>query len=168
MAQLPTSSSDGNLISRLVPRRREDSNEEEKGVLSEVYSHSSQSLSHSLTSALQGEPSHQSNGMRLRLFGRSDTSSSKEKEREKRLSGSSSKRDSGEKDFSKQPATVGVRHARSKRSLDVAKSSDRLSLFGGVLMTASLGKGRKPPPRYSGCVFPSELRVSPKKFLQQR
>ncbi|KAF8900318.1 hypothetical protein CPB85DRAFT_1439599 [Mucidula mucida] len=41
------------------------------------------------------------------------------------------------------------RHGRSKKSVDVGKSSDRLSLFGGSI-SGALGKNRKPPPKYSG------------------
>lgn len=42
---------------------------------------------------------------------------------------------------------------RTKRSLDNPRPSDRLSLF-GTAFSSSLGKPRKPPPRYSaGCVF---------------
>ncbi len=40
------------------------------------------------------------------------------------------------------------RHGRSKKSVDVGKSSDRLSLFGGSI-SGALGKNRKPPPKYS-------------------
>lgn len=40
-------------------------------------------------------------------------------------------------------------HRRAKGSLDNAKPSDRLSLF-GTAFTGGLGKSRKPPPRYSG------------------
>jgi len=44
-------------------------------------------------------------------------------------------------------------HRRSKRSIDNAKPADRLSLF-GTAFGGSLGKSRKPAPRYStGCVF---------------
>ena len=40
---------------------------------------------------------------------------------------------------------VGVRHARPRRSAD-ARPADRLSIFGATLGT--LGKSRKPPPRF--------------------
>ena len=39
-------------------------------------------------------------------------------------------------------------HRRAKKSLDNTKPTDRLSLFGSI--SGSLGKSRKPPPRYSG------------------
>ena len=44
-------------------------------------------------------------------------------------------------------------HRRAKRSIDNAKPADRLSLF-GTTFGGSLGKSRKPAPRYStGYVF---------------
>jgi len=64
------------------------------------------------------------------------------------ISSISTKRDSIE-----EPGPPPQTNRRTKRSLDNAKSSDRLSLFGGAF-SSSLGKPRKPPPRYSsGCVF---------------
>jgi hypothetical protein len=38
-------------------------------------------------------------------------------------------------------------HRRTKRSLDSSKQSDRLSLFGSI--SGTIGKSRKPAPRYS-------------------
>lgn len=44
---------------------------------------------------------------------------------------------------------VSVRsHARARKSVDGGKAGDRLSIFGGTF--SGMGKGRKPPPRYSG------------------
>lgn len=61
---------------------------------------------------------------------------------------SSTRRDSNE-----EPALPPKTHRRAKRSLDNARASDRLSLFGSAF-GGTLGKSRKPPPRYSGgCVF---------------
>jgi len=63
------------------------------------------------------------------------------------ISFTSTKRDSIEE------STPPKTHRRSKRSLDNNKPSDRLSLFGGTF-GGSIGKSRKPPPRYSaGYVF---------------
>lgn len=44
--------------------------------------------------------------------------------------------------------SVVSRHSRGKRSIDGGKSADRLSLFGGAF-NGSIGKSRKPAPRYS-------------------
>lgn len=41
---------------------------------------------------------------------------------------------------------LDIRHPRSKKSSH-AKHSDRLSIFGATF-SGSLGKGRKPPPRF--------------------
>ncbi|KAJ4478978.1 hypothetical protein J3R30DRAFT_2697911 [Lentinula aciculospora] len=41
----------------------------------------------------------------------------------------------------------GKSHARARKSIDAGKSNDRLSIFGGTF--SGMGKGRKPPPRYS-------------------
>ena len=41
-----------------------------------------------------------------------------------------------------------TRHGRAKKSLDAGKNNDRLSLFGGSF-GGTIGKGRKPPPKYS-------------------
>lgn len=59
------------------------------------------------------------------------------------ISLTSTKRDSVE-----EPAPQPSTHRRSKRSLDGAKASDRLSLFGSAF-GGTIGKSRKPPPRYS-------------------
>ncbi|KAK0443914.1 uncharacterized protein EV420DRAFT_1575367 [Desarmillaria tabescens] len=42
-----------------------------------------------------------------------------------------------------------TRHGRKQRSVDVGKSGERLSLFAGSF-GSTLGKSRKPPPKYSG------------------
>jgi hypothetical protein len=106
--------------------------------------------------------------MRQRLFGRQGSSSSKgestpasrhskegrsptpaspvkEKEKEK------------EKDKDKDTSSLGSRQARSKKSLDSGNSNgkggERLSIF-GASFSGTLGKSRKPPPRYStSCVW---------------
>ncbi|GAW03000.1 Protein pob1 [Lentinula edodes] len=41
----------------------------------------------------------------------------------------------------------GKSHARARKSIDAGKSGERLSIFGGTF--SGMGKGRKPPPRYS-------------------
>ena len=41
---------------------------------------------------------------------------------------------------------------RPKRTSEVKSGTERLSIFGATF-PASLGKGRKPPPRYSASVF---------------
>ena len=59
-------------------------------------------------------------------------------------------------------STQPISHRRSKRSIDNTKPVDRLSLFGSTF-GGSLGKSRKPAPRYStGYVFvenPTLIRV---------
>ena len=45
-------------------------------------------------------------------------------------------------------ASVVSRHSRTKRSIDGSKSADRFSLLGGAF-NGSIGKSRKPAPRYS-------------------
>ncbi|KAJ3740791.1 hypothetical protein DFH05DRAFT_1545582 [Lentinula detonsa] len=42
---------------------------------------------------------------------------------------------------------IGKSHSRARKSIDAGKSGDRLSIFGGTF--GGMGKGRKPPPRYS-------------------
>ncbi|KAF9069085.1 hypothetical protein BDP27DRAFT_1325996 [Rhodocollybia butyracea] len=55
-------------------------------------------------------------------------------------------KDKDEKD--KDATTNGKSHARARKSIDAGKSAgDRLSIFGGF--NVGMGKGRKPPPRYS-------------------
>lgn len=44
--------------------------------------------------------------------------------------------------------SVVSRHSRGKKSIDGGKPTDRLSLFGGAF-NGSIGKSRKPAPRYS-------------------
>ncbi|KAF9653416.1 hypothetical protein BDM02DRAFT_3182935 [Thelephora ganbajun] len=58
------------------------------------------------------------------------------------ISLTSTKRDSIE-----EPGPLSKTHRRAKRSFDNTKPSERLSLFGTI--GGSLGKSRKPPPRYS-------------------
>jgi hypothetical protein len=43
---------------------------------------------------------------------------------------------------------VRLRHQPRKRSLDTGRETSRLSFFGNTL-AGTLGKARKPPPRYS-------------------
>lgn len=55
-----------------------------------------------------------------------------------------------EKDsLSRDSVSIGshTRHARAKKSVDGAVKHDRLSIFGGTF-AGTLGKSRKPPPRY--------------------
>ncbi|TFK46951.1 hypothetical protein OE88DRAFT_1738995 [Heliocybe sulcata] len=85
-----------------------------------------------------------------RMFGRSaDSSSLKEKEQSKEAASPKSKRESVKSD----EQSAVSRHSKGKRSVDVSasKSSDRLSLFGSTFSN-TLGKSRKPPPRYSSIV----------------
>lgn len=55
-------------------------------------------------------------------------------------------KDSKEKD-ARDSASLGSRHARTKKSLDGGRHGDRLSIFGGTF-AGTLGKSRKPAPRY--------------------
>ncbi|EPQ58889.1 hypothetical protein GLOTRDRAFT_135903 [Gloeophyllum trabeum ATCC 11539] len=95
-----------------------------------------------------------------RMFGRSvDSSSPREKDKEslKSKEGASpmsatSKRESSKSD----EQSVVSRHSKGKRSVDATKSTDRLSLFGGTF-SGTLGKSRKPPPRYSSIVDNADL-----------
>lgn len=103
--------------------------------------------------------------MRRRIFGRSHDSSAsagKEKDGSSRHSKDSGALASpalsigGDKEASANGTTpgngiaptTGGRHARAKKSLDGGKGNERLSIFGGF-GTGSLGKSRKPAPRYS-------------------
>lgn len=93
-----------------------------------------------------------------RLFGRShDSASSKDHDKDSASSphskdgippasprASPTGRDTTEKDG----VSVVSRHSRGKKSVDASKNSDRLSLFGSAF-GATIGKNRKPPPRYS-------------------
>ncbi|KAF5387907.1 hypothetical protein D9615_000812 [Tricholomella constricta] len=98
--------------------------------------------------------------MRRRLFGRShDSSNSKvdsaansrhSKEGSVMSSPTVPERDKSrekDKDKDKDRDSSSSRHARSKKSLDGGKSGERLSIFGGTF-TGTLGKSRKPPPKY--------------------
>ncbi|KZT29493.1 hypothetical protein NEOLEDRAFT_605321 [Neolentinus lepideus HHB14362 ss-1] len=90
-----------------------------------------------------------------RMFGRStDSASLKEKEQSKEASSPKSKRESTKSD----EQSVVSRHSKGKRSIDgtASKSSDRLSLFGSTF-SSTLGKSRKPPPRYSSIVDNADL-----------
>lgn len=106
------------------------------------------------------------NSMRRRLFGRSHDSSTSSKEKDKPDSANSEGKEGGPslssntspttkeipgKVKDKDTATVGSRHARAKKSTDGGKPPDRLSIFGGTF-SGTLGKSRKPAPRYSAYV----------------
>ena len=107
----------------------------------------------------QGEVVASSTSVRRRLFGRSHDSSSlsigSRTSKDGSLAPSASTKEARDlTDKEKEPTkekdhvrsnTVGSRH-RNKRSLD-GKSSDRLSIFGNTF-GGSIGKGRKPPPRF--------------------
>jgi hypothetical protein len=56
-----------------------------------------------------------------------------------------------EKATSEKDSPVGTRQARSRRSAD-SKSGDRLSIFGATF-GGTLGKSRKPPPRFVDSLF---------------
>jgi hypothetical protein len=58
------------------------------------------------------------------------------------ISLTSTKRDSVD-----EPAVLPNTHRRAKKSTDNTRPSDRLSLFGSI--SGTIGKSRKPPPRYS-------------------
>jgi len=67
-----------------------------------------------------------------------DKDKEKEKEKEK------------DKDVSSIATSSSTRHARQKKSIDNGRSGgggERLSIFGSAF-SGSLGKSRKPPPRY--------------------
>lgn len=108
--------------------------------------------------------------MRRRLFGRSHDSENSGKDSGSRaskdgISPSSSvlpvladKDKDRAKDKSKdkyKDKDIG-RHGRKQRSVDVGKSGERLSLFAGSF-GGTLGKSRKPPPKYSCVSLPLSL-----------
>lgn len=100
--------------------------------------------------------------MRRRLFGRShDSAASKESRHSKEISPSSplldekdhkkekKDRDSKDSKEAKDKDASSLRHARAKRSVDATHNGNtRLSIFGSPF-SGSIGKARKPPPRYS-------------------
>ncbi|KAG5641510.1 hypothetical protein DXG03_004839 [Asterophora parasitica] len=96
--------------------------------------------------------------MRRRIFGRShdsqkaDSAANSRNSREGSIIASPTvpEREKGkEKDKDKdRDSTTSLRHARSKKSMDVGKSGERLSIFGSTF-TGTLGKSRKPPPKYA-------------------
>ncbi|GLB34278.1 putative sterile alpha motif containing protein [Lyophyllum shimeji] len=100
----------------------------------------------------------QNKSMRRRIFGRShDSSISKASSTNSRHSKDGSitapstiaeKDNSREKDKDKDKDSSSTRHGRSKKSVDGGKGGERLSIFGGTF-PGTLGKNRKPPPRYS-------------------
>lgn len=117
----------------------EDEEEEDRGVASD------------------GEAVH-TMSMRRRIFGRShDSSASKASSANSRHSKDGSimalsplipeKEKSKDKDKDKDKDSSSARHARSKKSLDGGKGGERLSIFGGTF-PGTLGKSRKPPPKY--------------------
>ncbi|TFK69427.1 hypothetical protein BDN72DRAFT_614262 [Pluteus cervinus] len=97
--------------------------------------------------------------IRRRLFGRShDSSLSKSGDRDSKAESTKSEGfKTGSQEASSPPAATADkekeketsgRTARPKKSMDGHSRSDRLSIFGGTF-GPSLGKSRKPPPRYS-------------------
>ncbi|KAK0230188.1 hypothetical protein IW262DRAFT_1336895 [Armillaria fumosa] len=104
-----------------------------------------------------------SRSVRRRLFGRSQDSENSGKDSGSRaskdgISPSSSvlpvfadkdKDRAKDKTKDKYKDKDGGRHGRKQRSVDVGKSGERLSLFAGSF-GGTLGKSRKPPPKYSG------------------
>jgi hypothetical protein len=56
-----------------------------------------------------------------------------------------------EKEMSDKDTPISIRRARSRKSVD-AKPADRLSIFGATF-GGTLGKSRKPPPRFVGQSF---------------
>jgi hypothetical protein len=108
--------------------------------------------------------------MRRRLFGRShesasfkvDSATNSRHSREGSIAPSPTVQDipdkdkakakDKEKDEDKDSASLGSRHARSKKSIDGGKGGERLSFFGSSF-GGTLGKSRKPPPRYSSYVY---------------
>ena len=99
-----------------------------------------------LTHEIQGETAKnpEARTMRRRVFGRSESTSSKDKD-----SPSRNAKEPSTPISSVSPLDDNVsKHGNRKRSIDGTRGSDRLSIFGGAF-TGSLGKTRKPPPRYS-------------------
>lgn len=136
-AQLNLSPSDGaiNKTAKGVTKKKViEERDEEKGVMSETELPSS---------------SH----MRRRLFGRSrDSASLKEKSpltpnSRNSYDGSISPVSAGTPEPDKSKLSPGRNSTRRQRSIDGARASDRLSIFNGLGST--IGKSRKPPPRYS-------------------
>lgn len=105
---------------------------------------------------LQGEIALNSTSMRRRIFGLSHESAISIMNSSSRSKGSplssptvlDKDNDSvkGNETTDKDTPIVGIRQARSRRSGD-AKPADRLSIFGATF-GGSLGKSRKPPPRF--------------------
>ena len=115
--------------------------------------------------------------MRQRIFGRQASSSSKggdstpasrhskdgtastpvspAKEKEKDKEKGKGKEKDKEKD--QDSSSVVSRQARSKKSLD-GKGGERLSIF-GASFSSTLGKSRKPPPRYSTSCVPFSFMI---------
>jgi hypothetical protein len=98
--------------------------------------------------------------MKQRLFGGQGSPSSKGESnpasRQGRSSTPASPHKDKEKEKDKDSSSLGSRQARSKKSLDSGasngKGGERLSIF-GASFPGTLGKSRKPPPRYStSCV----------------
>ncbi|KAJ3966971.1 hypothetical protein EV361DRAFT_527412 [Lentinula raphanica] len=94
---------------------------------------------------------------RRRLFGRSQDSAasgSKDSRRSSLKDGpsptvpDSQSKETDEKVKDGKDTVNGKSHARARKSIDAGKSGERLSIFGGTF--SGMGKGRKPPPRYSG------------------
>ncbi|KAH9959220.1 hypothetical protein BC827DRAFT_1214888 [Russula dissimulans] len=84
------------------------------------------------------------------LFGRQNSSSSTGKVTSPRLSKEAT---TPQSDISQLGDGVRLRPQQRKRSLDPPRENSRLSFF-GTSFVGNLGKGRKPPPQYSGTPEP--------------
>ncbi|KAI0301517.1 hypothetical protein B0F90DRAFT_1717728 [Multifurca ochricompacta] len=93
-------------------------------------------------------------GSRPSLFARQNSTSSTSKIPSPRKSKESS---TPRSDVTQLGESSRPRHERRKRSLDATRETSRLSIFGSTL-AGTLGKSRKPPPRYSGG---TEVEASP-------
>lgn len=87
------------------------------------------------------------------MFGRSTLSDSSANRQSVASDGASTQKDkdtTSPNSIDGKPDDPGIvsRHNKVKRSVDGGKGTDRLSLFGGAF-NGSIGKSRKPAPRYS-------------------
>ncbi|KAI9447510.1 hypothetical protein H4582DRAFT_2137033 [Lactarius indigo] len=134
--QLSLSPSDGALGANAKAIAVEQEEEEERAVLSD-------SDTKNFTTKSRGQ-----------FFGRQNSTSSTGKLPSSRISKevTTPRSDSSQLSEGSRP-----RHERRKRSLDANRENSRLSIFGSTFV-GTLGKSRKPPPRYSSTVdeAPSE------------
>ena len=106
--------------------------------------------------SIQGEIAHNPTSIRRRIFGRSQESTlstlnSPSRSKGSPLSSPTALDKDNDSVKSDKDASVGIRQARSRKSVD-AKPTDRLSIF-GTTFVGTLGKSRKPPPRFDLTIF---------------